>query len=135
MSGTRKSPTVRSRPPFLPASEELKSLVAAIEREVSSWPQVSLKPMFGMIAIYRGKTIFGLLPKTRSLYSADSVWMKFGKLTPSIQKKLQDESRILPPRHAKGARWYTICDATPADYGFIIEWLAIAQAASQADKK
>jgi len=121
--------------PFLPASEELKSLVAAIEREVSSWPQVNFKSMFGMTAMYRGKAIFGLLPKTRSLYSADSVWMKFGKLTPSIQKKLQDEPRILPPRHPKGARWYTIRDVTPSEYGFTIEWLAIAHAAAKAGRK
>ena len=91
--------------------------------------------MFGMTAIYRGKAIFGLLPKTRSLYSADSVWMKFGKLTPSIQKKLQDEPRILPPRHPKGARWYTIRDVTPSEYGFTIEWLAIAHAAAKAGRK
>src|SRR6185312_13432830 len=105
------------------------------EREVSSWPQVNFKSMFGMTAIYRGKAIFGLLPKTRSLYSADSVWMKFGKLTPSIQKKLQDEQRILPPRHLNGARVYTMDDATPAVYGFIIEWLAIAHAAAKAGRK
>lgn len=135
MCAIKRSQAARHRTPFLPASEELKSLVAAIEREVSSWPQVKFKPMFGMTAIYHGNTIFGLLPKTRSLYSTDSVWMKFGKLTPPIEKKLQREPRILPPRHPKGARWYTISNVTPAEYGFIIEWLAIAHDAAKTGRK
>lgn len=113
----------------------MKSLVAAIEREVSSWPQVNLKAMFGMTAIYRGKSIFGLLPKTRSLYANDCVWMKFGKITPAIKKKLEAESRILPPRHPKGAQWYTISSVTPAEYGFTIEWLAIAHEAAKSGSR
>jgi TfoX/Sxy family transcriptional regulator of competence genes len=121
----------RLRAEFLPASEELKSLVAAMENEVSSWPQVRLKPMFGMTAIYRNGNIFGLLPKTRSLHSGDSVWMKFAKLTPAIQQKLKREPRIVPPRKATGAQWHTLSGITHADFGLAIEWLAIAHAAAK----
>lgn len=130
MSAIKQLSRRRSRVPFLPASEELKSLVAAIEREVSSWPQVNLKPMFGMTAVYRKDIIFGLLPKTRSLHSGDSIWMKFAKLTPAIKKKLQSEPRIIPPRKPTGAQWYTMSAVTPAEYGFVIEWLAIAHQAA-----
>lgn len=110
-------------------------MMAGIEGEVSSWPQVNLKPMFGMTAIYRGKTIFGLLPKTRSLHSGDSIWMKFAKLTPAIKKRLQNEPRILPPRKPTGAQWYTISTVTPEDYGFVVEWLAIAHQAASASRR
>jgi hypothetical protein len=117
--------------PFLPVPDELKSLVAAIEREVLSWPQVRFKPMFGMTAIYRGGNIFGLLPKTRGGHSGDSVWIKFGKLTPAFSKKLEREPRIVPPRKPNGAQWYTLSGITPADFGLAIEWLAIAHEAAK----
>jgi hypothetical protein len=134
MSATSRSSRV-ARAAFLPASEELKGLVAAIEAEVSSWPQVSLKPMFGMTAIYRRNIIFGLLPKTRSLHAGDCVWIKFARLTPAIKKKLQQESRMVPPSKPTGAQWHTISAVTPAEYGFLIEWLANAHAAARSGSK
>src|SRR5579864_1399529 len=103
----------RSRSPVVPASEELESLVAAIEQEVSSWPQVELKRMFGMKSVYRSGTIFGLLPKTRSLRTGDSIWIKFAKLTPRIKQKISAEARIVAPRKPTGAQWYTLTGIVP----------------------
>jgi len=87
--------------------------------------------MFGMTAIYRGKTIFGLLPKTRCLQSVDSVWIKFAKLTPGIQKKIASQSRVLPPSKPGGAQWHALSEITPGDYRFVIEWLAVAYEAAK----
>jgi hypothetical protein len=125
-----KSASHRSRLAMIPASEELSSLVAAIEREVSSWPEVRVKRMFGMTAIYRSKQIFGLLPKTRSLRSSDSIWMKFVKLSAATKKKISKEPRIVPPRKPTGAQWYTLTCIVPEDYGFAIEWMALAHKAA-----
>jgi len=36
-------------------------------REILGWPNVSSRPMFGMTAVYRGKAIFGVLPRTRAM--------------------------------------------------------------------
>ena len=116
---------------MVPASPELRGFVASIEQEVSSWPQVQLKPMFGMTAVYRARTIFGLLPKTRSLHSGDQVWLKFAKLTAPMKKKLAAEPRILPPTKPTGAQWYTISEVKPEDYSFVIEWLALAHEAAK----
>ena len=119
-----------NRPPIVLASEELRSLLAAIEQEVACWPEVQVKRMFGMTSIYRSEKIFGLLPKTRSLRAGDSIWMKFPNLSSSIKKKISGEPRIVPPRKPTGARWYTLTQITPEDYGFVIEWLALAHKAA-----
>lgn len=120
-----------SRPPMVPASEELRTFVVAMEREVSSWPQVQLKPMFGMTAIYRRGTIFGLLPKTRSIHSGDQVWLKFAKRSPALKNKLAAERRILPPSKPKGAQWYTLSEVKPEDFSLTVEWLARAHSAAK----
>ena len=123
-----KVPTTATsrRVTFPPAAQELQSLIAAVAHEVSSWPRVQLKPMFGMTAIYRNGTIFGLLPKTKSIRDGDEIWLKFPKLTPAIRKRISAESRIIPPRHPNGARWHTLSEITPEDYSFVIEWLGTA---------
>jgi len=87
--------------------------------------------MFGMTAIYRNRTIFGLLPKTRSIHNGDEIWMKFLRLTPAIHKKISVESRIIPPRHPKGAQWHTLSQIRPEDYSFVIQWLGTAYEAAK----
>ena len=111
---------------FVPASEELQSLIASVEAEVSDWPTVQIKPMFGMKAIYRGKSIFALLPKTRSLRSGDEVWLKFPNTTAAVKRRISAEARIVPPRKPTGAQWYTVKDVKPDDYGWLIDWLSMA---------
>ena len=84
-----------------------------------------------MIAVYRRGTIFGLLPKTRSLHSGDQIWLKFARLSPAIKKKLATEPRILPPSKPTGAQWYTVSEVKPEDFSFAIEWLASAHEAAK----
>jgi len=63
-------------PKMYKVAEELKPAVAFLERELASWPQVSSKPMFGMLAFYRGKNIFAALPKTRALGASNAIICK-----------------------------------------------------------
>jgi hypothetical protein len=116
---------------MVPASEELAMLVAALQTEVSSWPGVRLKSMFGMTALYRGGKIFGLLPKTRNLRAADHVWLKFAKLTPAIQKRIAAEPRMVQPHKPTGAQWYTLTAVSPQSYALVHDWLAIAHRAAK----
>jgi hypothetical protein len=125
MRSSRQS-SKRPRPPVVAASDELRSLMAAIETEISSWPDVRINSMFGMRSVYRGKNIFALLPKTRSLKTGDAIWMKFGKLTPRIRKTISEQPRILLPSKPTGAQWYTLSEVTVGDYGVAIDWLARA---------
>jgi len=40
------------------------------------WPQVTTRPMFGMLAFYRGKKIFAALPRTRAAETESSMLIK-----------------------------------------------------------
>ncbi len=51
-------------------------MVAFLERELASWPRVTAKPMFGMLAFYRGKQIFAALPRTRALGAENAILCK-----------------------------------------------------------
>jgi hypothetical protein len=48
-------------------SETTRHLAALLADEAARWPDVTLRPMFGMRALYRGAEIFGLLPGKRVL--------------------------------------------------------------------
>src|SRR5258708_4729562 len=68
--------THRPRPPLVAPSEEMRAWSAALEKELLTWPQVSIKPMFGFRAAYRGKRIFAALPRTRALVGSNLVEFK-----------------------------------------------------------
>jgi hypothetical protein len=57
-----------SKRPSLPkVSEEMKRWSALLADEMKRWPETSVSSLFGMISVYRGDTIFALLPGTRGL--------------------------------------------------------------------
>ncbi len=49
---------------------------ARLEDELSTWPQVHTKPMFGMMAFYRGKNIFAAVPRSRAAGTETSLLIK-----------------------------------------------------------
>jgi len=55
---------------------EMKRWCALLEEEVGSWPEVRTKPMFGMVALYRGTKIFAAVPRTRAAGTETSVLIK-----------------------------------------------------------
>jgi hypothetical protein len=64
------------RPTMPKVAEEVKPALAFLERELNSWPQVTMRPMFGMLAFYRGKRIFAALPRTRAIGSSTAIICK-----------------------------------------------------------
>jgi len=56
--------TKRKGPKMLRVSEETKQLSAMLGTELSTWPRVTTRPMFGLRGFYRGKKIFAALPVT-----------------------------------------------------------------------
>lgn len=71
-----KSKKSAARPPMLRVNEEMKEWAGLLEAELSKWPEVSAKPMFGMRAFYRKRRIFAAVPRTRALNSPTSVIFK-----------------------------------------------------------
>src|SRR4029077_2530340 len=88
------------------------------------WPNVSSRPMFGMTAVYRGKAIFGVLPRTRAMATPYSVSFKILLRNPSLKKRLEADLRILPI--ARDAKWISFELQSGDDLPDAIRWLAQA---------
>jgi hypothetical protein len=48
----------------------------ALQEEVSGWPEVTSRPMFGLAGFYRAGTIFAALPRTRAVETPSSILLK-----------------------------------------------------------
>jgi len=75
----------KSRPKLLTLSPEMKHICAALISELSTWPGVTMRPMFGFCSVYRGRKIFAVLPKTRQLEIPGSVAYKEGREWKSVE--------------------------------------------------
>lgn len=64
------------RPKLFTIDAEMQRWCADLEQELSTWPDVSAKPMFGMIGYYFGKNIFAAIPRTKAAESARSLLLK-----------------------------------------------------------
>ena len=64
------------RPRLFKTDTEMQRWCALLEQELLAWPEVSAKPMFGMIGFYRGKNIFAAIPRTRAPKTARSLLIK-----------------------------------------------------------
>ena len=110
--------TMRDRPKMPPISEEMKQWSAMLETEVSGWPQISTKPMFGMMGLYRRKQIFGGLPVTRGFDTPNSVIFRFDPMPRDLEQRALKDSRITP-----GKRWFSFEVASTADLRDALWWL------------
>jgi hypothetical protein len=102
-----------SRPRLPKANLEMQRWSAALGDEISTWPHVSSRPMFGMLAFYRGKNIFAALPRTRAVNTPSSLMVK---LPSARHKRLQTG-------HGPGAGWRTFEMTSDADLGEALRWL------------
>ena len=67
------------RPKLLKVDPEMQRWCARLEEDVSTWPDVTGRAMFGMRAFYRGPTIFAALPRTRAMGTSHSIIVKLPK--------------------------------------------------------
>jgi hypothetical protein len=54
----------------------MRHVCALIDGEISQWPEVTSRSMFGFRAYYRRGVIFALLPETRALETPNSIAYK-----------------------------------------------------------
>lgn len=110
--------TMRDRPKMPPISEEMKQWSAMLKAEVSGWPEISTKPMFGMMGLYRRKKIFGGLPVTRGFDTPNSVIFRFDPVPQDLEQRADKDSRITP-----GKRWFSFEVASAGDLRDALWWL------------
>ena len=114
----------KARPKIARVSEVMKEWASLLETELASWPSVRARSMFGMTALYRGSVIFGVLPRTRSLETQQSVAFKLYRQTPRIRRMLAADPRI------RGAdervRWVTFELQAENDLAVVLRWFDLA---------
>jgi hypothetical protein len=88
--GTKRS----TREKFLPVSDQMKAWSSALAAEFQDWPQVTQKSFFGFTALYRGKRKFGLLPRTKSVFTPNAVAFRFNSLSRAVKSLLEKDSRV-----------------------------------------
>lgn len=124
MSGSKK----RSAP-LEKISEEMKVWSGLLAEEVSGWPDLTTKPMFGLTALYRGPTIFAALPKTRALGSPNAVAFKLVGASAKTMGQLKRDARIQETMMA-AAKWFVFEMESEEDLRGVLEWLGVAYEAA-----
>ena len=102
-----KTKSKRSKmPKWFPVDDEMKELSAMLEKEVSDWPGVSKRPMFGYQGLYRDGVIFAALPRSRAMKSPRSIMFKVPSVTPAILESANKDSRVDTVSGMSGAAWF-----------------------------
>lgn len=112
-------------PSLIKISDEMVVWSGLLAAEVAGWPGVSTNPMFGLTALYRGSAIFGLLPKTRGMGSANAVAFKVVGAPAKIMTKMKRDPRIGETVMA-AAKWFVLEMESDADLRGALEWLGLA---------
>jgi hypothetical protein len=109
---------MRERPKMPPISEEMKQWSAMLKTEISGWPLISTRPMFGMMGLYRRKRIFGGLPVTRGFDTPNSIIFRFDPIPTDLEERASKDSRISP-----GKRWFSFDVHSTEDLRDALWWL------------
>jgi hypothetical protein len=119
---TKKIP--RSRPKLPRTSEQVRRIAALLETEVLAWRSVTARPMFGMIGLYRDRTIFAALPRTRAMDAPNSIAFRFPKRSKRMISQLSEDKRIVTP--AADAKWISFLIHSEEDIHDSLNWLSLA---------
>lgn len=125
----RSSVRPSARPKLPPVSEEMKAWSAALEAEVAVWPRVSVRAMFGFKALYRGKRIFAVLPRTRGMGTANSLACKLEDAGPRVLAQLRKDSRVQMTT-MRARRWFVFNVSSDRDLKDALDWLGRAYEAA-----
>ena len=114
---------MRPRPKMPPISEEMKQWSVMLGQELSGWPQVTSRAMFGMLGFYRRKKIFAALPVSRAIGTPNSVIFRFDPMPPDLKQRALKESRITSDSENPGARWFSFEVRSTEDLRDALWWL------------
>jgi hypothetical protein len=115
--------TKRARPKMPRISEEMKQLCAMLGNELSTWPNVTTRPMFGLRSFYRGKNIFAALPVTCAIKNPNSLIFRIKPMPPELLERAKREPRIDTDTAAPGAKWLSFMLNSEADFRDALWWL------------
>lgn len=108
--------TMSKRPALPKTDPEMRRWCAVLEEEIATWPAVTSRPMFGLMAWYRAGHIFAALPRTRAADTPFSMLVKLPEVRGDRLKKAS----------GPGAGWVTFAMASEADIAEALACLARA---------
>ena len=120
--------------PSPPVSEQMRAWSSALAAELRQWPQVRQKVFFGFSAFYRGKTMFALLPRTRSIFKENALALRIEKPGRAVRTLLEKDRRIAAFDKDK-RRWFSFEISRDCDLHEALEWLGRAFEAARRSKK
>jgi hypothetical protein len=112
----RRTRTASARPRLVKVDAEMRRWCERLEVELSGWPQVTSRPMFGMQAFYRSAHIFAALPRTRAPETPLSLLIK---LPGARAGRLHTAS-------GPGAGWMSFTMEGEGDVSEALRWLGKA---------
>ena len=112
----------------------MKAWCAALSTEFKDWPQVTQKSFFGFTALYRGKTMFGLLPRTKSVFMPNVIAFRFEPLKPTVKALLEKDPRVSAFDKHKN-RWFTFSLSSDSDLHAALDYLGHAFDGAPTPKK
>ena len=115
-------------------SDEMKQWSAMLEQEISAWPNVTVRPMFGLISFYRRKTIFAALPRTRALNNPTSIIFRFDPLPPELMLRAKSQAGLRPEGAFSKGRWLSLTLESTGSLRDALWWLNQAYEAAAPPK-
>ena len=112
----------------------MKAWSSALSAEFQDWPKVAQKSFFGFTALYRGKTMFGLLPRTKSVFTPNAVAFRFESMKRTVKSLLEKDPRISAFDKHKN-RWFTFELSSDSDLHDALDYLGHAFDAARSSKK
>jgi hypothetical protein len=103
--------------------EAMKQWSAMLGNELSTWPKVTTRPMFGLRGFYCGKKIFAALPVTRAIKNPKSLIFRIKPMPPDLLERAKKEPRIDTESAAPGAKWLAFELRSEADFRDALWWL------------
>jgi TfoX/Sxy family transcriptional regulator of competence genes len=126
---------VAKRPRMVPIDDEMQRWCETLIDEVSAWPRVTRRPMFGLVGLYRGSRIFAAVPRTRAVRTATSLLLKLPG-SPQARQRAK-ERQALKAGAGPGAGWVTFEMQSQDDIPEALRWLerAYDKASSRSPQK
>jgi hypothetical protein len=116
-----------------PVSDQMKAWSSALATELLDWPQLTQKSFFGFTALYRGQTMFGALPRTRT-FQGNSIALRFERPSRALHARIgKDPSLTAFDKNKK--RWFLFQLSSDADLHAALEWLSAAFEAARSGKQ
>jgi hypothetical protein len=110
------------RPRLARTDPDTQRWSALLQEELSAWPDVTSRPMFGLVAFYRAGIIFAALPRTRAVDTPSSILLKLAGV----------RHRTLRPGSGPGSQWVGFELTCADDMDAALRWLERAYTRARA---